>query len=53
MISSVFGCVNMVELKTLIKTKSNVTKRAMRPGIASTGTRKLIQEMQTNIPEGR
>ena len=40
-------------LKMLTRTRKRVMSRAIRPGITSGGTTKLIQETTTNSPEGR
>ena len=40
-------------LNILTNTRKTVTKSVMRPGTISAGTRKLIHDTITNIPEGR
>ena len=49
----VFGWVWSDELNILIRANSKVTSRAIRPGTISTGIRKLIQDKQTNNPDGK
>ena len=46
------GSFSTDELNMLIMTRRSVTKRAILPGMASIGTTKLIQDTQTNSPDG-
>ena len=50
---SALGILVVMVLKMLTSTRKTVTKSVMRPGTISGGTKKLIQETITNIPEGR
>ena len=48
---SAFGVFVVTLLKMLTKTRKRVMRSAIRPGITSGGTTKLIQETTTNKPE--
>ena len=50
---SAFGMLVVMVLNILTNTRKTVTKSVMRPGTISAGTRKLIHDTITNIPEGR
>ena len=50
---SAFGMLVVIVLKMLTKTRNTVTRRVILPGTMSGGTKKLIHETMTNIPEGR
>ena len=50
---SALGILDVTVLKILISTRKTVTSRAIRPGIISGGTRKLVHETTTNIPDGK
>ena len=47
---SALGVLVVTVLKMLTSTRNRVIRRAMRPGITSGGTTKLIQETTTNRP---
>ena len=50
---SAFGMLLVMVLKMLTRTRNTVTRSVIRPGTISGGTRKLIQDTMTNMPEGR
>ena len=52
-VPSAFGILVVIVLKILTNTRKTVTKRVIRPGTISAGTRKLIHDTITNIPDGR
>ena len=52
-IPSAFGIFVVIVLKILIRTRKTVTSSAIRPGTISGGTRKLIHDTTTNMPDGR
>ena len=52
-IPSAFGIFVVIVLKMLIRTRKTVTSNAIRPGTISGGTRKLIHDTTTNMPDGR
>ena len=52
-IPSAFGIFVVIVLKMLIRTRKTVTSNAIRPGTMSGGTRKLIHDTTTNMPDGR
>ena len=52
-VPSALGILVVIVLKILTKTRKTVTKRVIRPGTISAGTRKLIHDTITNIPDGR
>ena len=52
-VPSAFGMFVVIVLKMLMRTRKTVTNSAILPGTISGGTRKLIQDTTTNIPDGR
>ena len=48
---SAFGILLVILLKMLTRQRKTVTRMVILPGTLSGGTRKLIQETITNIPE--
>ena len=50
---SAFGILVVIVLKILTSTRKTVTRSVILPGTISGGTRKLIHDTITNIPEGR
>ena len=48
---SAFGVLVVTLLKMLTRTRKSVMRSAMRPGMTSGGTTKLIQDTTTNSPE--
>ena len=50
---SAFGILVVIVLKILTSTRNTVTSSVILPGTISGGTRKLIHDTITNIPEGR
>ena len=50
---SALGMFVVMVLKMLTKTRKTVTKSVILPGTISGGTKKLIQDTITNMPEGR
>ena len=50
---SALGMLVVIVLKMLTRTRKTVTRRVMRPGTMSGGTRNEIHDTMTNIPEGK
>ena len=50
---SALGMLVVIVLKMLTRTRKTVTRRVIRPGTMSGGTRKEIHDTMTNIPDGR
>ena len=50
---SALGMLVVIVLKILTKTRKTVTSSVILPGTISGGTKKLIHETITNMPEGR
>ena len=48
---SALGVLVVMLLKMLTRTRKSVMRRAIRPGMTSGGTTKLIQDTTTNRPE--